>query len=271
MKHAFLICLYLSILAPAKAQESEIRAVIDRMFTSMYKADTAAMRTCFTPGANLMTYSFDSRGNPRAKGEALADFLRGVAIMGEADMEERLTGWQCLVDDGIASVWTPYEFYFEGKFSHCGVNSFQLMNVQGKWKITMITDTRRKTACLSDRDQIMTIDSLLNQWHHAAAVADEDAFFGRMTEEAIYIGTDAAERWLRDELKEWSKEFFNRETAWAFKPLSRNIDHRSRRPDRLDGRAPRYLDGHLPQHRYPPAHRWRMEDHLLPSLGRFAQ
>ena len=169
-----------------------------------------------------MTYSFDSRGNPRAKGEALADFLRGVAIMGEADMEERLTGWQCLVDDGIASVWTPYEFYFEKKFSHCGVNSFQLMNVQGKWKITMITDTRRKTACLSDRDQIMTIDSLLNQWHHAAAVADEAAFFGGMTEEAIYIGTDATERWLRDELKEWSKEFFNRETAWAFKPLSRN-------------------------------------------------
>jgi hypothetical protein len=125
-------------------------------------------------------------------------------------------------DDGIASVWTPYAFYFEGKFSHCGVNSFQLMNVQGKWKITMITDTRRKTDCPTDREQIVAIDTLLNRWHHAAAVADEDAFFGLMTEEAIYIGTDATERWLRDELKEWSKEFFNRETAWAFTPLSRN-------------------------------------------------
>ena len=221
-KTILLILSVLTIHLAAQGQEAEIRAVIDRMFTSMYKADTAAMRTCFTPGANLMTYSFDSRGNPRAKGEALGDFLRGVAIMGEAEMEERLIGWQCLVDDGIASVWTPYAFYFEGKFSHCGVNSFQLMNVQGKWKITMITDTRRKTDCPTDREQIVAIDTLLNRWHHAASVADEDAFFGLMTEEAIYIGTDATERWLRDELKEWSKEFFNRETAWAFTPLSRN-------------------------------------------------
>ena len=69
----------------------------------------------------------------------------------------------------------------------------------------------------------MLIDSLVNQWHHAAAIADEVSFFGRMTPGCIYIGTDPTERWLRDELKEWSKEFFNRETAWAFKPLSRNI------------------------------------------------
>ena len=220
---ALLIYFFLSVPIYGHSQESEIRATIDKMFSAMYKADTAKMRTCFTPGANLMTYSFDSKGHPRAKGEPLNDFLRGVGIMGEADMEERLTGWQCLVDDGIASVWTPYEFYFEGKFSHCGVNSFQLMKVQSTWKITMITDTRRKTACPSDQASITTIDSLVNLWHQAAAKADEDAFFGRMTGDGIYIGTDATERWLRDELREWSKEYFKKETAWDFKPLSRNI------------------------------------------------
>jgi len=98
-----------------------------------------------------------------------------------------------------------------------------LIQVQGEWKISMITDTRRKVGCISESKQTMLIDSLVNQWHHAAAIADEDSFFGRMTPGCIYIGTDPTERWLRDELKEWSKEFFNRETAWAFKPLSRNI------------------------------------------------
>ncbi|HEY3385925.1 MAG TPA: nuclear transport factor 2 family protein [Saprospiraceae bacterium] len=220
---AIIIYFFLSLSSPIRSQELEIRATIDKMFTSMYKADTANMRTCFTPGANLMTYSYDSKGHSRAKGETLNDFLRGVGIMGEADMEERLIGWQCLVDEGIASVWTPYEFYFEGKFSHCGVNSFQLMKVQGIWKITMITDTRRKTDCPTDQASIATIDSLMNLWHQAAAKADEEAFFGRMTEDAIYIGTDATERWLRDELREWSKEYFKKEKAWDFKPLSRNI------------------------------------------------
>jgi hypothetical protein len=205
------------------AQEALIRARVDEMFQGMYAGDTARLRTCFIPGATFYTYSFDSKGNPRAKGETLADFLRGVSITGESQMEERLVGWQCLIDDGIASVWTPYEFYFEGKFSHCGVNNFQLIRVHGDWKISQITDTRRRTDCHSRETTTVMLDSLINAWHHAAAVADENAFFGFMAEDGIYIGTDATERWLRDELRVWSQKYFAGESAWDFKPLSRTI------------------------------------------------
>lgn len=223
MKKSLLLFCLLWSLVPGWSQEKEIRALIDKMFQSMYKGDTATLRTCFTPVANFMTYSFDSKGNPRAKGEALNDFLRGIALAGEADMEERLTGWQCLVDGGIASVWAPYEFVFESKFSHCGVNSFQLIKVQGEWRISMITDTRRKKNCIDDDATIRTIDSLVNDWHFAATIADEEMFFGRMTSDAVYIGTDPTERWLCDELKEWSKPYFSKESAWDFKPLSRQV------------------------------------------------
>lgn len=67
------------------------------------------------------------------------------------------------------------------------------------------------------------INTLLDNWHHAAAVADEDTFFGSMTEDAHYIGTDETENWTRDELKDWSKEFFERESAWDFKKKTRHI------------------------------------------------
>lgn len=67
------------------------------------------------------------------------------------------------------------------------------------------------------------INGLLDNWHHAAAVADEAAFFGSMTEDARYIGTDETENWKRDELKEWSKEYFDRESAWDFKKKTRNV------------------------------------------------
>ena len=67
------------------------------------------------------------------------------------------------------------------------------------------------------------INTFLDKWHHAAAVADEDVFFGSMTQDARYIGTDATENWERDELKEWSKKFFDRETAWDFKRIERNV------------------------------------------------
>jgi hypothetical protein len=205
------------------AQEAAIRARVEGMFQAMYARDTAALRASFIPAAMMYTYSYDSKGHPRAKGESIADFIREVGTIGEAKLEERLMSWQILIDEGVASVWTPYEFYFEDNFSHCGVNSFQLMQVQGDWKITQITDTRRKGKCVDEQEQAATIDSLVNAWHHAAAVADEVAFFGFMAEDGIYIGTDASERWLRDELKTWSKQFFDRETAWDFTPLSRTV------------------------------------------------
>ena len=205
------------------SQEQEIRSTIDKFFQSMYKRDTMDLRSYFIPAAKLMTYSYDSKGNPRSRAETLNDLIRGVSLIGEGELEERLLSWQCLVDDGIASVWTPYAFYFNGEFSHCGVNSFQLMKVQGVWKITLITDTRRKTDCPDNERAVMQIDSFINAWHHAASVADEVAFFGSMTEDGVYIGTDSSERWKRDELALWSKKYFDRESAWSFTPLSRTV------------------------------------------------
>ena len=42
---------------------------------------------------------------------------------------------------------TPYKFYVGEKFSHCGVNSFQLVKIRGEWKIQYIIDTRRRQNC----------------------------------------------------------------------------------------------------------------------------
>lgn len=224
MKKLILMFLLCSHGVAMHAQEAELKKVIHDFFQQMYKQDTAALRKQFIPAAILYTYSYDAKGNPRAKGASLSEFINGVSFLGDSPVEERLTGWQCLIDDGIASVWTPYEFYFEGKFSHCGVDSWQMMKIQGEWKITQLTDTRRKTSCQEEEELTrFVIDSLINEWHHAAAVADEKSFFGFMTKEAVYIGTDTSERWQRDELAEWSRKYFERTTAWDFTPISRNI------------------------------------------------
>lgn len=67
------------------------------------------------------------------------------------------------------------------------------------------------------------INALMNNWHRAAAVADADIFFGSMTADAHYIGTDEAEDWTRDEMRNWAKEIFKRDSAWDFKTIKRNI------------------------------------------------
>gem|GEM_PF-1241201 len=67
------------------------------------------------------------------------------------------------------------------------------------------------------------IDTLVDRWHRAAASADEKVFFGSMTPDAIYIGTDASERWLRPDFERWAMKYFQRKSAWSFHPFDRHI------------------------------------------------
>ena len=75
---------------------------------------------------------------------------------------------------------------------------------------------------LSAQENVIELNQFMDNWHKAAAEAREDDFFGAMAEEGIYIGTDASERWLRDELREWAQFAFERESAWSFEATERN-------------------------------------------------
>src|SRR5688572_3417297 len=87
MKKFLLIILCALALGTSQAQEQEVKAVIDKMFQSMYSGDTASLRSCFIPTATLMSYTYDARGNARAKAETIQDFARGVALVGEDEFE----------------------------------------------------------------------------------------------------------------------------------------------------------------------------------------
>ena len=77
--------------------------------------------------------------------------------------------------------------------------------------------------CVPAQGSIDEINAFVDAWHDAAARADDDAYFGAMTEDCVFIGTDATERWTRDQLRSWSEQFFERESAWVFVPKQRNI------------------------------------------------
>lgn len=60
-------------------------------------------------------------------------------------------------------------------------------------------------------------------WHNAAAIADAKTFFGFMDSSCIYIGTDASERWTKDEFIKFAKPYFDKGKAWDFKAYDRYI------------------------------------------------
>ena len=67
----------------------------------------------------------------------------------------------------------------------------------------------------SDKSQsIIQLDKIMNEWHHAGAVADEDVFFGRIADDGVYLGTDETERWTKPQFVEWGMKYFTtRDTA----------------------------------------------------------
>ena len=71
-------------------------------------------------------------------------------------------------------------------------------------------------------DEAAAIDKLLNNWHLAATKADT-SFFDYLDSNAIYIGTDASERWTRSEFEVFALPYFRKGKAWEFKTIERKV------------------------------------------------
>lgn len=67
------------------------------------------------------------------------------------------------------------------------------------------------------------LNSALDKWHNAASEANADNYFGFMDASSIYIGTDAGERWNKNEFIQFAKPYFDKGKAWDFKAYDRQI------------------------------------------------
>jgi hypothetical protein len=105
----------------------------------MNDADSAGVVNVFAPGAVI-----HSIGKTAVKGELVEEFGSSIKKLKKGQLDERIEFGAVLIDANLASVWTPYRLYFDGKFIHCGADSFQLVRYNGEWKIIYLIDTRRK-------------------------------------------------------------------------------------------------------------------------------
>lgn len=67
------------------------------------------------------------------------------------------------------------------------------------------------------------VNRTLDAWHKAAAEANAKVYFGMMTEDAIFIGTDPTENWDKKAFQAFAKPYFDRGKAWNFKAIERHI------------------------------------------------
>lgn len=121
-----------------------IRIVINNLFQGMLNADSIMIENSFSQTALLQTIATDKEGLIQIKNEKVQAFAGSVGRLKKGDADERIEFSSILIDGPLASVWTPYQFYYKGSYSHAGVDSFQLVRINGSWKIQYLIDTRRK-------------------------------------------------------------------------------------------------------------------------------
>lgn len=148
MHRLFYLTLFIMIPAFVHAQTpaDAIKASINQLFTAMRNADSVAIKACFAPDARLQSVSKDKP----LQTIAIDEFAGHIGKLPPNAADERIVFEQIHIDGTLASVWTPYRFYFKQQLNHCGVNSFQMVQLDGVWKIQYVIDTRRKDDCAEE-------------------------------------------------------------------------------------------------------------------------
>jgi hypothetical protein len=146
----FILC---SLQFSAKAQstninvsvsaENEVKQVIQNMFLAMKQADSNLLKTCFSDNVIFQTILNKPEGAV-IKTESVKEFIQSIGKQTPNVLDERIEFGAINIDPLMATVWTPYTFYYKGQYSHKGVNSFQLVKLKEGWKIQYLIDTRYK-------------------------------------------------------------------------------------------------------------------------------
>ena len=138
----FFVTLLMGITATAQTTEDSIKTTVNKLFAGMKNGDAALLRSAFADSAIMQTIAKD-----RIRTETIGEFADFVSKQPKDAADEQIQFETIKIDGPLAIVWTPYKFYYKGNFSHCGIDSYQLVRINGIWKIQYLIDTRRKANC----------------------------------------------------------------------------------------------------------------------------
>ena len=128
--------------------ETEVKQTIETFFEGFHKQDSTIMNSIIYKDIKLQSIGKNREGALELTTTVYSKFLKSiVSIPQDQKFEEKILNYTIQIDGNMANAWTDYQFWFNGQFSHCGVNSFQLIKENNTWKIFYLVDTRRREGC----------------------------------------------------------------------------------------------------------------------------
>jgi hypothetical protein len=153
MRRIALLVLVLLGCQPAVAQSPStaspdrdaVLAVVDSFMRWVSTGDTAAVQSFRFEGA---TTTIAAPGPDGGTQVTRRPFDPGAPPAGpRPQLRERYWDPTVLLRGSIAVVWAPYEFWRDGKTTHCGIDVFDLVKQDGTWRVANIMYTVEPVAC----------------------------------------------------------------------------------------------------------------------------
>ncbi len=145
---ALLLCgpfCFTAAIADEDIDRAAVVNMVQAFFDAMTDRDVDAMRTLLTTDGIFYGYRETAEGLQITR-SAHAAFVAGIGERNNT-LIERFWDPQILLHDRMAVVWTPYDFYVDGEFSHCGIDNFNFLKTDQGWKITGIVFSMEADDC----------------------------------------------------------------------------------------------------------------------------
>lgn len=128
---------------------AQILHTVDEFLHGLNQRDPAAIAAVSTEQGLLFSHRIRD-GQEIVRARTFADDLANIAS-GEGTFREVYWDPTVLVRGNIAVVWAEYSFDLDGKRSHCGIDVFNLIKIDGAWKVTGIQYTVEPDNCPAGR------------------------------------------------------------------------------------------------------------------------
>ncbi len=132
---------------PVRAQTASdsILGSVQQFFDAMGAHDTEAIRQVMIMDGQYHRVGEDA-DQTSVQRVTFEEFVSNLASSNQA-LLERMWKPTVLHHGPIGIVWTDYDFYRGGEFSHCGVDAFHVVRTDDGWKISSIVFTVERTDC----------------------------------------------------------------------------------------------------------------------------
>ena len=121
------------------AERDAILAVVQSFFDTMATKDSTTARQILLPDGRFYAVG-DQTSKVRIRAFTVEEYLFDLPAM-KQNLRERMWDPEVRIRGFIANVWTPYDLWTNGRLSHCGVDSFDLIKTDKGWRIAGLTYT----------------------------------------------------------------------------------------------------------------------------------